>query len=61
MKTKTGKSWMVKMLEREKAIKETRDIELALEHIKDLCGTLLIRNNTIRELQDVIENNKKEL
>lgn len=55
---KLGKSWMVKMLEREKAIKETGDIELALQHIKDLCGTLRMRNETITELRkELMEKN----
>lgn len=52
---KLGKSWMVKMIERENAIKETGNMELALQHIEDLKGTLQIRNTTIRELQEELE------
>ena len=55
---KLGKSWMVKMLEREKEIKETGNIELALQHISDLCGTLRMRNETISELRKELEKSK---
>ena len=55
---KLGKSWMVKMIERENDIKATGNIELALEHIKDLCGTLSIRNKTINELRKELEKSK---
>ena len=52
---KLGKSWMVKMIERENEIKTTGNMELALQHIEDLKGTLQIRNNTINELREELE------
>ena len=60
---KLGKSWMVKMIERENEVKATGNMELALQHIEDLKGTLQIRNNTINELREEIrtfQDNSKE-
>jgi hypothetical protein len=52
---KLGKSWMVKMIERENEIKATGNMELAFQHIEDLKGTLQIRNHTINELREELE------
>ena len=51
---KLGKSWMVKMIERENEIKATGNIELALQHISDMGGTLRMRNEVIVELRKEI-------
>lgn len=53
--TKLGKPWMVKMIERENKIKETRNVDLALEHIQDLKGTLRMRNEVIADLRKELE------
>lgn len=53
--TKLGKPWMVKMIERENKIKETRNVDLALEHIQDLKGTLRMRNEVITDLRKELE------
>ena len=55
---KLGKSWMVKMIERENEIKATGNIELALQHISDLGGTLRMRNETIEKLRAEVEELK---
>jgi hypothetical protein len=55
---KLGKSWMVKMIERENEIKATGNIELALQHISDMGGTLRMRNETIEKLRAEVEELK---